>query len=150
MSRIKTCYPMNQTRIDNALSQRQAQWDKNRAWIAERLGTTPTERQKSLSKIIDENSRQELLDCWAIDPRRRLQELLMRAELLAPKNPSRWDTSDEEHMMILYAMKEVWMLCGCREWEKAFLRLRELNDSTSCLPEYLYLNDWYWIDLRIE
>ena len=150
MSRIKTCYPMNQTRIDNALSQKQASSDQMRAAIHNTFKTTPSEEQVSLRSRMDEYDRQDLLKWWAVDPRERLQLLLVRAELLAPKNPSRWDITDEDSLEVLYAMKEVWMLCGCREWEKAFLRLQKLNESTSLLPDYLYLNMWYWIDIRIE
>ena len=151
MSRIKTCYPMNQTRINSALSQRQAQWDKWRAAISKVTGSPgPTERQKAQTKQADEEWKQDLLAWWDIDPRERLQLLLVRAEVLSPKSPSGWDTSDEAHRMILSVLKEVWLLCGCREWEKAFLRLQELNESTDCLPEYLYLNMWHWIDLRVE
>ena len=150
MSRIKTCYPMNQTRIDNALSQKRASSAQMMAAIHNTFKTTPSEEQVSLRSRMDEYDRQDLLKWWAVDPRERLQQLLMRAELLAPKNPSRWDITNEDDLEVLYAMKEIWLLCGCREWEKAFLRLQELNESTSLLPDYLYLNMWHWIDIRIE
>ena len=153
MSRIKTCYPMNQTRIDNALSQKKARSDKWRAMIRKVLKTQPSEfslEQEARNRQIEECEKQHLLKWWAVDPRERLQQLLMEAELLTPKKHSRWDVTNEDDLEVLYAMKEIWLLCGCREWEKAFLRLQELNESTSLLPDYLYLNMWHWIDIRIE
>ena len=150
MSRIKTCYPMNQTRIDNALSQRRANLDEIKAAIHKTFKTTPSEEQEERNRRVEECMEQHLLKWWSVDPRERLQQLLVEAELLTPKKHSRWDITDEDDLEVLYAMKEIWLLCGCREWEKAFLRLQELNESTPLLPDYLHLNMWHWIDIRIE